>query len=172
MRGMGFWKHGGYGGLGFLHRHYTGSYVPARAGFTRPVDCPERKEQVHFLECVGCELFRVWDEQDGDLRRCYHEFRDLKSRGYYDNTWDDHPENFDPETFAEIQEKKRRNEEINREMELERAELERRAEELEKNSDSYYEYFKNKYGEYEEGEDDGEEDGDHEDDDYEEELIP
>jgi hypothetical protein len=142
MRGMGFWKHGGYGGLGFLHKHYTGSYVPARAGFTRPVDCPERKEQVHFTECIECELFRVWDEQDGDLRRCYHEFRDLKSRGHYDGTWDDHPENFDPETFAEIQEKKRRNEEINREMKLERAELERRGEELVRNgsADEYDEF--------------------------------
>lgn len=143
MKGLGFWKHGGYGGMGFLYKYYTGTYRPARVCNPWEINCPERKEQVYFRECLECEKFQVWNDQDGELRRCYHEYLELKSRGHYDGTWDDHPENFDPETFESIQERKRLNEEINREMELERAELGKRVEELSEYSSpfDYYEYY-------------------------------
>lgn len=143
MPGDGYWKHGGYRGLGFLYKRYIGRYRPAWICHPGYVDCPEQGGKVHFRECVQCEKFQVWDEKDQALKRCWHEFKDLKSRGFYDGTWDDHPENFDPDTFARIQERKRINEEANREFELERAELARRAEELkEKFPPSYFcEYY-------------------------------
>ena len=127
--------------MGFLHKYYTGRYRPARVCHPGEVDCPERKEHVPFVECVECEKFQIFHEKDGEMKRCYYEFKDLKSRGFYDGTWDDHPENFDPETFARIQEQKRVNEEVNREMESERSELKRRAEEIAEEPYYYYEDF-------------------------------
>lgn len=139
MSGMGFWKHGGYGGTGFLHKKYTGTSRPSIVCDPGMVDCPERKEKVHSRDCVECEKFQVWHEKDEDFKRCFHEFKDLESRGHYDGTWNDHPENFDPETFRRIQEEKRLNEEVNREMELERQELRSQAEELMKKiPDDYF----------------------------------
>lgn len=130
MPGDGYWKHGGYKGLGFLYKKYTGPSTgpfPCDPGYEY---CPEIGGNVHFSECVVCENFRVWHEADGDFKRCYYEFKDLESRGQYDGTWNDHPENFDPETFKKIQEEKRRNQELNLKAEREKVELERRAEEL------------------------------------------
>lgn len=174
MKGPGFWKHGGAWGGGFRHKHYTGSKREPAAPI---VDCPECEGgQVCFTECVRCEKFQHWHEKDDGLRRCEHEFLDLESRGYYDGTFDDHPENFDPETFERIQERKRRNEEFFKNMESEREEMERMAEELkrreeetERKADSEYdEYLKDEYGEYEEEEEKGKNEDDEGDYDQEE----
>ncbi len=153
----GSWRDGGgFRGMGFLQKYYTSRYRPPKACSAGMVDCSERKEKVHFIGCLKCERFQVWNANDGDFKRCYHEFRDLSSRGFYDGTWDNHPENFDPESFERIQEQKRRNEEINREMELERAELEKKAELAKERSP--YDYYGYEYYESDE-DDDSEEDG-------------
>lgn len=128
---------------------------------TRAVPCPDNKcgDCVSFRDCAECQNNQVWDEKDGDFKRCYHDYKDLESRGHYDGTWDDHPENFDPETFERIQDQKRLNAEINEDMEREKEEMERRGEELEKNSQSVYEYYKDKYGgDYEDYDEEGDED--------------
>jgi len=96
-----------------------------------PVFCPEAEREIAFTYCLKCPKFRVWNAQDGDYKRCWHEFKDLESRGHYDGTWEDHPENFDPETFARIQEEKRSNEQFALDLERERAEMERLAKALE-----------------------------------------
>lgn len=98
------------------------------------VDCPERGAKVWFDECVRCEKFALWHSKD-EIQRCWHEFKALEARGYYDGTWQDHPENYDPETFAQLREEKRNRERVLREMEAERAELARLAEELAKAED-------------------------------------
>jgi len=107
-------------------------FRPRSRGF-RPyvpqVDCPERGIKVWFDECVRCEKFALWHEKD-EIRRCWHEFKALEARGYYDGTWDEHPENFDPDTFAQLQEEKRNRERVLAEMEAEKAELAHLAEEL------------------------------------------
>lgn len=108
-------------GLGSRRPFYPGS-----------ADCPEAGETISFENCLHCPKFRVWSPQDEGFRRCWHEFRDLESRGHYDGTWQDHPENYDPETFARIQESKRLNEEFAADFEREKAEMARLAEELEK----------------------------------------
>lgn len=159
MRGPKFGKGSAYWQTAFLNKCYTGKYIPSIVCQAGEVHCPDKKEQVHFSECVQCEKFQVWHEKDGEFRRCHHEFLEMESRGFYDGTWNDHPENFAPDAFAKIQKSKQLNEEINREMEVERNELEWRSEELEKNSESLDEYFKNKYGGYDE-EDDFEEEFD------------
>jgi hypothetical protein len=115
--------------FGFLYKYGVRSSIPKNFCYTRPVDCPELGTQVHFSTCLRCDRHQIWDPKD-EIKRCWYEYKDLKSRGYYDGTWDDHPENFDPETFQKIQEEKRLNEEILRKMEAERPELERMAEEL------------------------------------------
>jgi hypothetical protein len=130
MKGPGFWKHGGY----------PRGIRPA-ACQVQTIDCPERKEQVRFTDCLECEKFQVWHEKDGTLKRCHHEYLDLKKRGYYDGTWDDHPENFLPDEFARLQERKRLNEELNREFESERSELKRRAEEIAEDPSYFYDAF-------------------------------
>lgn len=159
MKGPGFFKHGGFGKIGFLNKQYTGNYRPSIVCQPGYVDCPELKKKVHFTECLECDKFQVWHEKDGEMKRCYHEFKDLESRGFYDGTWDDHPENFDPDTFAEIQERKCLNEEVNRELEQEFAEYESKAEEL-KEDPSYY------YGDHwmEDGEEPEEDNSDDEED--------
>ncbi len=99
-----------------------------------PVLCPEQDREVPYIDCLKCERFAVWHPKDEGFRRCWYKFKDLESRGYFDDTWDDHPENFDPETFARLQEEKRHREEVWREMEAEQAELARLADELEAKS--------------------------------------
>jgi len=96
-----------------------------------PVFCPAQRKEIAFAFCLECPEFRVWSAQDGDFRRCRHEFLSLAARGFYDGTWDDHPENFDAETFEQLQEEKRIRERVLAEMEAEREQLERMAEELE-----------------------------------------
>jgi hypothetical protein len=93
------------------------------------VDCPEAGETISFENCLTCPKYALWNAQD-EIRRCWHEFKDLESRGYYDGTWDDHPENYDAETFERIQETKRLNEEFAADFEREKAEMARLAEEL------------------------------------------
>jgi len=153
MRRPIFGKGSAYWQTAFLNKCYTGKYRPSIVCQPKKVDCPDKKEQVHFSECVRCEKFQVWHGKDEDFRRCYYDYLDLNSRGFYDGTWDDHPENFAPETFAKLQEKKQFNEELTRKMELDREEMERRAEELENNGESIEEYFKNKYGGFDEDDD-------------------
>lgn len=177
MKGPGFWKHGGAWGGGSFHKNYTGS---GRGPAAPSVDCPESGCEVCFSDCLRCANFQKWDERD-ELRRCYHEYMDLESRGYYDGTWEDHPENFDPETFERIQERKQRNEAFFQEMESEREKLDKMAEELEREEEEmrrsidsdYDEYLKDEYGDQEdEGENEEEErekDGDENEDDYDEE---
>jgi len=117
-------------------RKYPRPYVP-RPRFegrlpSPQVFCPEAGREIAFAFCQECPEFRVWDAQDGDFRRCRHEYLSLEAKGYYDGTWDDHPENFDPETFERLQEEKRTRERVLREMEAEKNELVRMAEALEK----------------------------------------
>lgn len=158
MSGRGFRRHGGFRRKSLSSRHYPGRYGPKIACHPGYVDCPERETKVHFRECLECENFKVWHEKDQGLKRCWHEYKDLESRGRYDGTWDDHPENFDPETFTRLQEKKHINEEVNREMELERAELDRKAEELLQDPTYYYgDLWKMDEGEEEDEDDDEEE---------------
>ena len=100
---------------------------------------------VSFSDCLKCSNFQDW-EQKGEGKMCHHEYKDRKSRGYYDGTWEDHPENFEPETFKRIQEEKRLNEQINRKMDNEREELQKMAENLAKDSQSLEEFYKYMYG--------------------------
>ena len=107
-----------------------GRRYPGLAIVGPPVLCQEQGREVPYIDCLKCERFAVWHAKDESFRRCWHKFKDLESRGYYDDTWDDHPENFDPETFARLQEEKRHREDVLREMEADKAELARLAEEL------------------------------------------
>jgi len=112
-------------GLGARRRFYPGS-----------ADCPEAGETISFENCLRCPKYAVWNAQD-EIRRCWHEFKDLEARGYYDNTWDSHIENFknEPEVFEEIQARKRLNEEFAADFEREKAEMARLAEKLAKAED-------------------------------------
>jgi len=130
------------------------------------VDCPEAGETISFAACLSCPKYAEWHAQDDGLKRCWFEFKDLASRGYYDGTWDEHPENFDAKTFAEIQEQKRLNEEVRGQMEAEKPELERMARELEgKFPPSFFSEY---YGLDDEEDDDEEKDdrADEDEDDY------
>lgn len=159
MKGPGFWKHGGAWGGGSLHKRHTGS---GRGPAAPTVDCPESGCEVCLSTCLRCENYNHWHEQD-QVRRCYHEFLDLESRGYYDGTWEDHPENFDPETFERIQEQKKRNEAFFQEMESEREKLDKMAEELEREEEEMRKSIDSDYDEYLKGEyGDHEDEGDHE----------
>jgi hypothetical protein len=136
----------------------VGAGPPRRPFYPGSADCPEAGKTISFEKCLSCPKHAVWHPSDGDLKRCWHEFKSLESRGYYDGTWNDHPENFDPETFAEIQERKRLNEEVRRQMEQEKPELERMARKLEEKScgdqnDDFY-WLNDDYEEGEEDEDD------------------
>ena len=109
-------------GLGARRRFYPGS-----------ADCPEAGETISFENCLHCPKFGVWSVQDGGFRRCWHEYKDLESRGHYDEEkWLSHLESADPQTFARIQERKRLNEEFAADFEREKAEMARLADELEK----------------------------------------
>jgi hypothetical protein len=88
-----------------------------------PVFCPEAGREIAFAVCLECPKFRVWNAQDGDFKRCWTSFKALEARGYYDGTWDDHPENFDPQSFAEIQERKKINAEFAEDFERDKAEM-------------------------------------------------
>jgi hypothetical protein len=114
-------------------------FRPRSRGFHRyvpQVDCPERDAKVWFDECVRCRQFQVWHSADGDFKRCFYEFKDLEARGHYDEEkWLSYLEKTDPETFAEIQEERRNRERVWREMEAEKAELARLAEELARDDD-------------------------------------
>lgn len=101
-----------------------------------PVFCPEAGGEIAFALCFECPDFGVWSAQDGELRRCRHEYLALAAKGYYDGTWDEHPENFDAETFAEIQERKRINERFMQDFERESQEMERLAEALEQDDEA------------------------------------
>lgn len=129
-----------------------------------PTYCAEAGKEIAFINCLTCEKYAVWNAQDGELKRCWKKFKDLESRGYYDGTYDSHPENFDPETFAEIQARKKLNAEFLADFEREKPELAGMAEELEKKfPPSFYSEY---YGLDDEGEDEEEDDlqdGDDED---------
>jgi hypothetical protein len=140
------------------------------APYSKSVNCPESGCEVCFSDCLRCENFQQWHEDDDGLRRCYHEYMDLESRGYYDGTWNDQPGQYTYEEWVQYQEELRRNDVIDSsEMEREWSELERedeefekRAEEMERKADSEYdEYLKDKYG-------DQEDEGDHEEEEEEE----
>jgi hypothetical protein len=126
------------------------------ARYVPQVDCPERGEKVWFDACVRCEKFAVWHSKD-EISRCWHDFKALEERGYYDGTWDSHPENFDPETFVQLQDEKRNRERVLREMEAEKAELERLAAKLKETSrDGDYDEFPWLNDDYEDDEEDEE----------------
>lgn len=136
---MRIWRNPLYNRLGGFRRlpfmtlpplHYKGHF-PGPLVF-----CPAQGKETAFAFCLECPEFRVWHVKDGDFKRCRHEYIDLASRGHYDGTWDDHPENFDPETFAEIQERKRANEQFAQDFEREKAEMERQADALEKDDEA------------------------------------
>jgi len=131
-----------------------------------PTYCAEAGEEIAFIDCLTCSKFAVWKPQDGDLKRCFYEFKNLASRGYYDGTWDDHPENFDPETFAEIQARKKLNAEFEADFEREKRELACLADELEKRSyDDRFDDFCWLNDDYEDEEEDEESAQDDEDED-------
>jgi hypothetical protein len=100
-----------------------------RAFYPGSADCPEAGKTISFENCLACPKYAVWSPQD-EIRRCWNEFKDLEARGYYDGNWEDHPENYDPETFERIQETKRLNEEFAADFEREKAEMARLAEKL------------------------------------------
>ena len=159
-----------FGRFGFLYAKNTARRRPAKV-CTPPVrDCPDLGREAYVFECLECEKYKVWHEKDG-FKRCYYEFKELETRGFYDGSWDSHPENFDPETFERIREQQRRNEQINREFEIERDELGKRAEELEEKFPASY--F-SKYGgpDPDEGEDEGGDDLVEEDEEDEEPDLP
>lgn len=112
---------------------------------TNPVNCPESGGQVGFRTCVQCSNFQEWHEKDGGPR-CYHEYKDLESRGYYDGTWEDHPENYTCEEWQQYQEEKRNIERINKEMEKDREEMKKLAKEHEKTRFTLRDYLKLNYG--------------------------
>jgi hypothetical protein len=139
-----------YNGLGMVRKRPGASLrSPLNVGFgsRRPfypgiVDCPEAGAAISFESCLRCPRFRVWSAQDDGFRRCWHEYKALEERGYYDGTWDDHPENFDPETFERIQETKRLDEEFASDFEREKLEMAHQAEALARNSkDSRWDEF-------------------------------
>lgn len=73
-----------------------------------PVHCQELDEEVDLRDCFKCDLYGRWAEEYGDtLELCRHEFEDRQSRGYYDGTWDEHPENFEPGEWENLQERKK-----------------------------------------------------------------
>jgi hypothetical protein len=158
-----------FGRLSFLYTKNTSRHRPAKVCMPATRECPDLAREAYIFECLECEKYKIWHGMDG-FKRCYYEFKELESRGFYDGTFDSHPENFDPETFARIQERKRLNEEVNRELESERPELARKAEELAANDSpsNYYEY----YWEHEsEEESEEEEEPDQTDDDDEEDYF-
>lgn len=107
-----------------------------RAFYPGSADCPEAGETINFENCLRCARFAVWSEKDGDFRRCWYEFKDLESRGYYDEEkWLSHLETTDPETFERIQEEKRVNAEFAADFEREKAEMARLAEKLARDDD-------------------------------------
>jgi hypothetical protein len=112
---------------------------------TNPVDCPESGCQVCFGTCCQCEQFGIWHEKD-EGPRCYHEYKDLESRGHYDGTWEDHPENYTREEWQRYQEEKRNIERINKEMEKDREEMKKLAKEHEKTRFTLRDYLKLNYG--------------------------
>lgn len=143
----------------FSNRKNGGGKAPPD---TLPVHCAACGGQVSFRACVECIKFKKWDEKDQGPR-CYHEYEDLESRGHYDGTWEKHPENFTPEEWNRYQEDKRRNEEINRQMEREKSELNRLAKKFQEERQSADERLKERYGDTDETED--VEDGDYDIDD-------
>jgi len=46
--------------------------------------CPESNTEIQKTQCLECEKFKIWNNQD--TIRCYHEYRYLKSIGYYTRT--------------------------------------------------------------------------------------
>jgi len=96
------------------------------------VFCSEAGREIAFAFCLECERFAVWNAKDGDFKQCWHEFKSLEARGYFDNTWDTHSENFDAQTFTEIQERKKINAEFAEDFERDKAEMAERAKALEK----------------------------------------
>jgi hypothetical protein len=115
-----------YNYLGMVRRCVTTpvrrTFHYGRAAAGPPVHCPEAGHEIAFAHCLGCERFAVWNAQD-EIRRCWHEYKDLEARGYYDGTWDEHPENFDAQTFAGIQERKKINAEFAGDFELDKAKM-------------------------------------------------
>ena len=157
-----------YNGLGLVRKRPGASLrSPLNIGkgsrrsfYPGSAECPEAGKTISFENCLSCPKYALWNAQD-EIRRCWHEFKDLESRGYYDGTWDDHPENFanEPEVFEEIQARKRLNEEFAVNFEREKPELERMAKDLAANSrlSDTYEYYWECEGQDGDGEEDEEE---------------
>lgn len=95
------------------------------------VYCPELNEEIPWTRCLSCENYQVWNQKDG-VRICRYEYEDLKSRGYYDGTWDEHPENFDPEEWERLQEERENAERVRRELEEDWERLESKREKMRK----------------------------------------
>jgi len=141
-----------FGRFGFLYTKNTARRRSARVCTPPARDCPDLGREAYVFECLECGKYKVWHERDG-FKRCYYEFKELESKGFYDGTWDSHPENFLREDFERLQEQRRTNEQVNREFEIERPGLEKRAEELE---EKFPESYFSKYNEPDQdgGEDD------------------
>lgn len=113
------------------------------------VDCKEANSLITLEACWQCCKYREWHKKDGDLRRCYYDYEFLASTGFYDD-----PPQQDESPKREMEEIIRRNEQIAKEMEIEKRELEALAQLLEKRMPSYL---------FDESEGDGEEEGEEND---------
>ena len=104
---------------------------PPRFGFTgydRVVECPESGCTVECSDCHGCENYGVW--RKGDAAMCWHEYRELKSQGYYvpgQQGWMGYLRNADPETWKRLVEEEKNNERVRQELKQESAELRSRS---------------------------------------------
>jgi hypothetical protein len=128
-----------YSGLGLVRKRpgaslrspFNVGLGSRRAFYPGIVDCPEAGATISFENCLRCPKYAVWNVQDGEFKRCWHEYKALEERGYYDEEkWMSHLETTDPETFERIQEEKRINAEFAADFEREKAEMARLAEEL------------------------------------------
>ena len=85
---------------------YRYGMKPPRFGFTgydRVVECPESGGEVEFSKCLGCDNHGVWRKDDA--ARCLHEYRELKSQGFYASSqagWMQHLHNACPETYERL----------------------------------------------------------------------
>jgi uncharacterized coiled-coil protein SlyX len=103
--------------------------IPASEDSTNAKYCPELQKTISFAGCLGCERYQIWHERD-EAKTCWYEFQDLKSRGYYDGTWDFHPENFEPDEWEELERQRETNERVNREIDEDWERLEQRRQKI------------------------------------------
>jgi len=103
--------------------------IPASEDSSYAQYCPDLQKTISRAGCLDCDKFQIWHERD-ETKRCWHEFQDLKSRGYYDGTWDFHPENFEPDEWEELERQREINEESRRKSEEDWQRLEQKRQKI------------------------------------------